>query len=562
VDGYQVNPSRSPVHTSTIHVIFASLYLPLALISSLPMVQQSQPSDTSSRIEVWLDDQPSPPRQHEPHQDLRLSRKRGRPVGGPLLDRPSRKRQYLMKVSGNAGEHEGRRLRSSHPHPPSTNPTLENRAKRPQIPSSPERLRDGSDSPQMGDADPTPRPPARQFSRMPPVPNFDPACQEGSSESNRSLGSKPRSQSPTKSLGDFQFAEIPVDTRAWSAAAIPQELKPLVIDMENIRDKIGVIPFAVRGKFAQVQESVHDFQCIEDWGTQGGKSDGKSKGNKHGESRARETCEQATDRATGGLGHDLFWYEVNKIHRANTECLVGIKPESAWNTEVHARLLRLALQGHWAANEVWYEDITQARIANKSLVPWNISSGAMQSKTVDYAIIINPSQDFSGEASTSLHNHIIEKLRREGANTGINQTVAEWVRFKPIGVNIETKKGAVSEMEGHVQLGTWLTSQYNRLRQLCDTGKDTKGRFMNNVPLPSFPVLFAQGQRWLMMIACIRDNGRIDLIRELSLGETGSVAGVYQLIAAIRRLAQWINDDYRPWFERQILGIKEGLGVM
>ena len=58
-----------------------------------------------------------------------------------------------------------------------------------------------------------------------------------------------------------------------------------------------------------------------------------------------------------------------------------------------------------------------------------------------------------------------------------------------------------------------------------------------------------------MMIACIRDNGRIDLIRELSLGETGSVAGIYQLIAAIRRLAQWVHDDYRPWFETQVLNV-------
>jgi len=151
------------------------------------MVQRSQPSDTSSRIEVWLDDQPCPPRQHEPHQVLRLSRKGKRPVGGPLLDRPSRKRQYLMGVSGNAGEHEGRRLRSSHAYPPSTTPTVEKCAKRPQIRSSPERLRDGSDSPPTGDADPIPRPPARHLSMM-LVPNFDPANQEGSSESNCSLG--------------------------------------------------------------------------------------------------------------------------------------------------------------------------------------------------------------------------------------------------------------------------------------------------------------------------------------------------------------------------------------
>lgn len=460
-----------------------------------------------------------------------------------------------MELSGNAGENEGftseRKLRSSHTHTQPNTTRFQKRAKRSHIPPGQEWVSDGSDSPQKGDPDPTPRPRARQTCRIPPIPSFDPANHEESSESNRSLGSKPRSQSPTKNLGDFQFAEVPVDPRAWSAAIIPQELKSLVTDMENIRDKIGIIPFAVRGKFVQVEECVHDFQCVEDWGYE----DGRGNSMKDGVQKAKEKREKASDRMTGGLGHDQFWYEVKKIHRANTECLVGTKPESAWNTEVHARLLRLALDGHWAAKEVWYEDITQARIANKSLVPWNVSFGAMQSKMVDYAIVINPSREFFGQAATSLHNHIIEKLRREGGNAGINQTVAEWVRFKPIGVNIETKKGAVSEVEGHVQLGTWLMSQYSRLRQLCDAGKDTKGRYLNNVPLPGFPVLFVQGQRWLMMIACMRDSGRIDLIGELSLGETGSVIGVYQLIAAIRRLAQWVNDDYRPWFEREVLGI-------
>ena len=77
--------------------------------------------------------------------------------------------------------------------------------------------------------------------------------------------------------------------------------------------------------------------------------------------------------------------------------------------------------------------------------------------------------------------------------------------------------------------------------------------------LPSFPVLSVQGQRWLLMIASLQENNRINLIKELHLGDTGSIAGVYQVVAAIRRIAQWVNDDYRSWFERKILGIKAGI---
>ena len=56
------------------------------------------------------------------------------------------------------------------------------------------------------------------------------------------------------------------------------------------------------------------------------------------------------------------------------------------------------------------------------------------------------------------------------------------------------------------------------------------------------------------MIASLRDYGRIDLIKELHLGDTGSMLGVYQIIAAIRRLAEWVSKIYRPWFVREILG--------
>ena len=252
---------------------------------------------------------------------------------------------------------------------------------------------------------------------------------------------------------------------------------------------------------------------------------------------------------TESLDHTLFWHRVSMIHPATIECLVDSDPEPAWNSEVHSRLLRLALEGHWETQEVWYKDVTVARISNKSLAPWNIATWAMQPKMVDYAIVINPSQNFSGDPSKSLHNRIIEKLRVE-TGASINQTSAEWVRFKPIGVNVETKKGTVGEDEAHVQLSTWLTAQYSRLRQLMPGKTKTK--------LPSFPVLSVQGQRWLLMIICIHGNERIDHIKELYLGDTGSVIGVFQIIAAIRRVAQWVKDEYRPWFEREILGIKAG----
>jgi len=83
-------------------------------------------------------------------------------------------------------------------------------------------------------------------------------------------------------------------------------------------------------------------------------------------------------------------------------------------------------------------DITSAKISNRSLLPWNISTDAMQSKMVDYAIVIKLSCDFSSATSQCLHSRIIEKLRPEIGVATINQTASEWVRFKSIALNPST----------------------------------------------------------------------------------------------------------------------------
>ena len=506
------------------------------------MVEDSQ-STTSSSIDVWLDGQPD---QHQDYefehpQTSNRKRKRATPSKAPL--RTSHKRRQLMEVSGNAmqpaEQTSDRKPRQRHPSTTPTRHRLPRKAA--QRPTTTDPVPDqlqalAEEEPEQT---PTPRPklPGKipSLQARPPNPQFNALSSRGaSSDSSESRDSRrSRSISPTKRLGDFQFSDMPVDSWGWDRDAIPTELDDLVNDMERISSRIGIIPSAVRDRFVAIKVTVHDCQ----FGEEGGKA---------GDKAAEKT---ATEEATGGLGHDQFWYQVSKIHRATIECHVGAKPEPAWNSEVHSSILRLALEGHWEVRELWYEDITVARISNKSLVPWNVATGAMQSKMVDYAIVINPSRKFTDDASKSLHNHIIEKLRTENA-ASINQTAAEWIRFKPIGVNVETKKGAVGEDDAHVQLGTWLTAQYSRLRQLV-SAKKTK--------LPSFPVLSVQGQRWLLMIACMRENGRIDLFKELHLGDTNSIVGVYQVIAAIRRIAQWVNDDYRPWLEREVLGIQKGL---
>ena len=499
------------------------------------MVEESQSSTNS--ITVWLDGQPDQPEEYifQP-----LPAKKRRACAQPDSEL-RRKRQQLMEISANtqlSGQTSGRKLRSSEARAPPMTPTSRGRtAKKPdRRPNAGSPFREAGPN-EDEDEKQIPKAPATSLGSVPLLLAQPLRPQKKASDSSESHGSKKsRSQSPTKSLMDLKDTNMPIFAKAWDSSEKPADLEKFVNDMEQIGDRIGCIPSAVKARFAAIGKTPRAFQIAED-GSQGGGIEAEAR---------------ATREATGGLGHEVFWYEVSKITRASNKCQVRAAPEPTWNSEVHSRVLQLALEGYWEGKEISYQDISLARLCNKSLVPWNVTTGAMQSKMVDYAIIIDPDEDFNGDASKSLHNHIVEKVSGE-MNASINQTAAPYVRYRPIGVSIETKKGLVGEEEAHVQLGTWMIAQYTRLRQLMTNQATGK--------LPSFPVLSVHGQRWFLMIACIRENGHIDLIKELLVGDTGSFAGVYQVIAAIRRIAQWVNDDYRPWFEREILGKANGIQV-
>ena len=164
------------------------------------------------------------------------------------------------------------------------------------------------------------------------------------------------------------------------------------------------------------------------------------------------------------------------------ECENKRSSESEWNSEVHSTLLRLALRGWWKVKGVWYCDVTTAKIHDLSLLPTTASSSATNTKMIDYALVIDPSRE--------LHQQIIFRLRAEGKGS-INHTMAEYIRFLPIAVSIETKHAAVDEDDAHMQLGIWVSAHFVRLRQLA------KG----SASLPVLPLLVVQGHNWILMIA-------------------------------------------------------------
>ncbi|KAH7019715.1 hypothetical protein EDB80DRAFT_887337 [Ilyonectria destructans] len=51
---------------------------------------------------------------------------------------------------------------------------------------------------------------------------------------------------------------------------------------------------------------------------------------------------------------------------------------------------------------------------------------------------------------------------------------------------------------------------------------------------------------------CDRGN-KIDIIGHISIGDTMSLDGLFIIVAVIRRLATWIQDDFRTWLENVLI---------
>lgn len=336
-----------------------------------------------------------------------------------------------------------------------------------------------------------------------------------------------RSRSPTKHLGDTQLSEYPIDLIQLDTDEVPLVVQNLVHDLELVSKGVGVISKQVQKKMQQHGKRVQPYELMAE-------------------------SENVDDVHTSTLGHnafwehhDTFWEQVVDLKHIAKECFEMNAPEATWNGEVHCRLLRLSLRSGRQANNVWYRDVTTARIVDKSLIP-TVATIPVQSKLVDYAMIIEPTEEMKARIVETLSRQLY--TRKQRVVPSINAPSAEWIRFEPIAVSIETKRHTDYQDSGELQLGSWTIAHFLKLRQLMrDPSQD----------LPVLPVVYIVVHQWRLMLAHEKPGPRLNVHSYMVLGETSSFVGIYRIIAAIRRLARWVDEEYRPWLEREVLsGVK------
>ncbi|KAI9731062.1 MAG: hypothetical protein M1818_007919 [Claussenomyces sp. TS43310] len=339
------------------------------------------------------------------------------------------------------------------------------------------------------------------------------------SSSSTSAGSNAarstRSRSPVKRMSDLRFSDIPVEMHSFGNREYPTPSKMLDLcrDLRRIGDGFGVIPHYMKECMETVKLEV-DFYDM---------------------NFAAATRNQSVP---GSLDIDIAWHTMLDILDSASECLEKSYSESAWNSDVHSRVLRFALSGYGKAQGVWFRDITTASIHDPSLLPTiAATSSILQSKMVDYALVLEPQRPFEAR--------IIETLRREG-KPSINQTNAEYARFAPIAVSIETKRAAIDETAANVQLSMWVAAHMARLRQLAAAAN-------TNEDPPGLPAIIVQGHDWKFTLAYAYNRERTVVLKDILIGATNSMMGLFRLIAGLRRLARWVDEEYRVWFDKNAL---------
>jgi len=252
---------------------------------------------------------------------------------------------------------------------------------------------------------------------------------------------------------------------------------------------------------------------------------------------------------------------LRKIKRTAWKCRERGRSEAAWNTMVHAPLLQLALNRPEYAHVGW-EVVTTAQIA-KHFVPRMGDFAPTEfadKKMVDLAMVLEPdvSDDSEGEEEAKQQNleqrfrhlaHAIQRVvrsqpyDRQSINQSMYTPLLEW----PIGISIETKAVGANEA-GRVQLAIWTAAWHERIKDLMMT----TGTWSSDTLFITMPLLLIVEHNWVLSFACDRGD-RLEVVGEMTLGETASLKGLYTLVAVLRELAVWMQGRFAEW----MLGVLE-----
>lgn len=376
-------------------------------------------------------------------------------------------------------------------------------------------------------------------------------------ERPNSVKSGRRTKSPVKSRNSLWALEVPVihtPIRNDGANRLPDDVRGLYEGIEDATvDHLGIFPGEIR---QDIEAIVPRASRRKDWFRD---AQQESPPNQHKDHSADDQLGFPRSRKPiSCLDHALHELDLlSDIATKAENCEIRTCAEATWNMQVHLPLLEHALSGH---STVHVEPALTAKILS-AVAPGTGGRGGgniIENKMIDFCLTLwlndgNPRQlgfrNTAGECERDarLMSAISSRVWAQPPDMqSVNQTSYPPLQFTPIACNVETKTSSSSTSHAsHLQLSVWTAAWYQRIRQLVPEGIACHG-------IVTLPLLHIIGHDWRLAFACWRGDA-IEIVGDVMLGDTRGLVGMYTLVAVLRKLGDWIANEYRDWIENVFL---------
>ncbi|KAM0342863.1 hypothetical protein ACHAPU_009140 [Fusarium lateritium] len=226
---------------------------------------------------------------------------------------------------------------------------------------------------------------------------------------------------------------------------------------------------------------------------------------------------------------------AQRIAKHSNTCSSQLQDEGAWNNLVHARVLDMFIHDMHDGPGQDRCDYMPCITTNMNLEYHRFNESASR---VDYIIRLLPNEDEESPACFTPN-------RMPSHNWTSNQLL-------PIAFSIETKRYGGDVTKGEQQLGIWTAAQWEFLTKMSNTEAVKE--------LAYIPGVVVSGETWLLVVTT-RTGLRTNVYPGIQFGNTGTVVGVFQVIAGLRKLRAWALDNLWPWYQRYVPGmVPPGIG--
>ncbi|OXV06132.1 hypothetical protein Egran_06100, partial [Elaphomyces granulatus] len=210
---------------------------------------------------------------------------------------------------------------------------------------------------------------------------------------------------------------------------------------------------------------------------------------------------------------ERLWEEVKILFRQAARC------RSPAAHEANIPTIQLTLSQYNLSHVIGIKTKRFCQISPQTLLPTNDAGIPVQVKKINYVLTLKSDDDRAESAFEKMENP---------AECSLNQTTDDFHRRSLIAVNIEVKRE--HGIDPLVQLGIWSAAGFKK-RKL--NGDDDEA-----FPMPGLTVV---GHVWELYIAFMNEKEQVALLGPFHIGCTDTYFGIFQIIASLTALAEWVS---------------------